>query len=126
MFYVPAASGMLFQEVLELQVQYMIDSKNGGRLVYSDACGLMAYLYMIKRLGLIGNGKLWMVLLQNVGGGMMPGCMPGLDIMGTGRPGRPGFDQMIDDGSHQRLVTGEQGCPYAADLCNEKVWTSRV
>ena len=64
MFYVPAASGMLFQEVLELQVQYMIDSKNGGRLVYSDVCGLMAYLYMIKRLGLIGNGKLWMLLLQ--------------------------------------------------------------
>ena len=29
MFYVPAVSGMLFQEVLELQVQYMIDSKNG-------------------------------------------------------------------------------------------------
>jgi hypothetical protein len=42
----------------------MIDSKNGGRLVYSDVCGLMAYLYMIKRLELIGNGKLWMVLLQ--------------------------------------------------------------
>ena len=29
MFYVQAANGMLFQEVLELQVQYMIDSKNG-------------------------------------------------------------------------------------------------
>jgi hypothetical protein len=52
------------KKVLELQVQYMIDSKNGGRLVYSDVCGLMAYLYMIKRLGLIGNGKLWMALLQ--------------------------------------------------------------
>src|SRR5215467_7304691 len=64
MFYVRAASGMLFQEVLELQVRYMIDSKNGGRLVYSNACGLMVYLYMIKILGLIGNGKLWMVLLQ--------------------------------------------------------------
>jgi hypothetical protein len=55
---------MLFQEVLELQVQYMIDSKNGELLVYSNACGLMVYLYMITRLGLIGNGKLWMVLLQ--------------------------------------------------------------
>src|SRR5215813_1544890 len=64
MFYVRAASGMLFQEVLELQVQYMIDSKNGGRLVYSNACGLTVYLYMIKILGLIGNGKLWMVLLR--------------------------------------------------------------
>jgi len=31
---------MLFQEVLELQVRYMIDSKNGGRLVYSNECGL--------------------------------------------------------------------------------------
>ena len=42
----------------------MIDSRNGGSLVYSNVCGLMVYLYMIKRLGLIGNGKLWMVLLQ--------------------------------------------------------------
>ena len=42
----------------------MIDSKNGGRLVYSNVCGLMVYLYMIKRLELIGNGKLSMVLLQ--------------------------------------------------------------
>jgi hypothetical protein len=32
MFYVPVVSGMLFQEVLVLQVQYMIDSKNGGSL----------------------------------------------------------------------------------------------
>ena len=32
MFYVRAASGMLFQELLELPVQYMVDSKNGGRL----------------------------------------------------------------------------------------------
>jgi hypothetical protein len=64
MFYVPAVSGMLFQEVLELQVQSMIDSKNGGRLGYSNVCGLMVYLYMIKRLELIGNGKRWMALLQ--------------------------------------------------------------
>ncbi len=72
----------------------MIDSKNGGSLVYSNVCGLMVYRYMIKRLAsksnmpmsnaytgdipyivmvyrymikrleLIGNGKLWMVLLQ--------------------------------------------------------------
>ena len=32
MFYVRAASGMFFQELLELPVQYMVDSKNGGRL----------------------------------------------------------------------------------------------
>lgn len=64
MFYVPAVSGMLFQEVLELQVQSMIDSKNGGLLGYSNVCGLMVYLYMIKRLELIGNGKLWMALLR--------------------------------------------------------------
>jgi DDE family transposase len=64
MFYVPAVSGMLFQEVLELQVQYMIDSKNGGRLAYSNVCGLTVYLHMIKKRELIGNGKLWMVLLQ--------------------------------------------------------------
>ena len=64
MFYVPVVSGMLFQEVLVLQVQYMIDSRNGGSLVYSNVCGLMVYRYMIKRLELIGNGKLWMVLLQ--------------------------------------------------------------
>jgi len=63
MFYVPVVSGMLLQEVL-LQVQYMIDSRNGGSLVYSNVCGLMVYRYMIKRLELIGNGKLWMVLLQ--------------------------------------------------------------
>ena len=64
-FYVlrTAANGMLFQEVLELQVQYMIDSKNGELLVYSNVCGLMVYLYMIKGLELIGNGKLWMVPL---------------------------------------------------------------
>jgi DDE family transposase len=34
------------------------------RLVYSNVCGLMAYQYMIKRLGLTGNGRLWMALLQ--------------------------------------------------------------
>jgi hypothetical protein len=32
--------------------------------MYSNVCGMMVYLYMIKRLELIGNGKLWMVLLQ--------------------------------------------------------------
>jgi transposase len=35
------------------------------RLVYSNVCGLMVYRYMIKRLGLTGNGRLWlMALLQ--------------------------------------------------------------
>jgi hypothetical protein len=55
MFYVPAVSGMLFQEVLELQVQYMIDSKNGGRLAYSNVCGLTVYLHMIKRRNSYNN-----------------------------------------------------------------------
>lgn len=66
MFYVPVVNGMLFQEVLVLQVQYMIDFKNGGKLVYySNVCGLMVYYqYMIKRLELTGNGNRWMVLLQ--------------------------------------------------------------
>jgi len=33
--------------------------------VYSIVCGLMViYRYMIKRPGLIRNGRLWMVLLQ--------------------------------------------------------------
>ena len=35
----------------------------GKRLVYSNVCGLMAYQYMIKRLGSTGNGKLWMMAL---------------------------------------------------------------
>jgi putative transposase len=55
---------MLFPEVLELQVQCMIDFKNGGKLVYLEECGLMVCLYTIKRLELIGNGRLWMVPLQ--------------------------------------------------------------
>lgn len=31
--------------------------------VYSNACGLMVYRYMIKRLGLTGNGRLWVLVL---------------------------------------------------------------
>lgn len=56
---------MHYHVVLVLPVQYMTDFKNGGeRLVYySNVCGLMVYRYMIKRLGLIGNGKLWMMVL---------------------------------------------------------------
>src|SRR5919205_4211966 len=64
MFYVLAVSGMLFQEVLVPPVQYMTDFRSGERLVYSNVCGLMVYQYMIKRLGLTANGRLWMVLLQ--------------------------------------------------------------
>jgi DDE family transposase len=64
MFYAPAVSGKHFQEVLVLQVQYMTDFRSGERLVYSNACGSMAYRCMIKRLVLTGNGRLWMVLLQ--------------------------------------------------------------
>ena len=63
MFYVQAANGMLFQEVLELQVQVhdrFQEWRSAGvfRRMWIDG------LSMIKRLGLIGNGKLWMVLLQ--------------------------------------------------------------
>ena len=66
-----------------------------------------------RRKPFINNASFYLPagMISDLGGGMMSGCMPGSDIMGTGRPGRPGFDQMIDDGSHQRLVTGEQGCP---------------
>ena len=39
--YVQAVSGMLYQEVLVLQVQYMIDSRSGGKQVYSNVCGSM-------------------------------------------------------------------------------------
>jgi putative transposase len=52
MFYVQVVNGMLFQEVLELQVQSMIDFKNGGRLMYLEECGLMVYRYMIKKIGI--------------------------------------------------------------------------
>jgi hypothetical protein len=36
--------------------------RSAGALL--NVCALMVYLYIIKRLELIGNGKLWMVLLQ--------------------------------------------------------------
>jgi putative transposase len=62
--YVQAVSGMLYLEVLVLQVQYMTDSRNGERLVFSSECGSMDCRYMIKKLGSIGNGRLWMALLQ--------------------------------------------------------------
>ena len=62
--YVQAVSGMLYLEALVLQVQYMTDSKNGERLVFSSKCGSMDWLCTIKKLGSIGNGRLWMVLLQ--------------------------------------------------------------
>src|ERR1051326_44982 len=43
----------------------MTDSRSGEKLVYSNVCGLMViYRYMINRLGLTRNGRLWMVLLQ--------------------------------------------------------------
>src|SRR6476646_1924017 len=37
-----AVNGMHFLAALVHQVQYMIDFRNGGRLVYSSICGLMA------------------------------------------------------------------------------------
>ena len=55
---------MLYLEVLVLQVQYMTDSTNGERLVFSSKCGSMDWRCTIKKLGSIGNGRLWMVLLQ--------------------------------------------------------------
>ena len=42
----------------------MTDSRNGERLVFSSECGSMDCRYMIKKLGSIGNGRLWMALLQ--------------------------------------------------------------
>ena len=49
---------------LGASIQYMTDSRNGERLVFSSECGFMDCRYMIKKLGLIGNGRLWMALLQ--------------------------------------------------------------
>ena len=40
------------------------DSRKGERLVFSSECGSMDCRYMIKKLGSIGNGRLWMALLQ--------------------------------------------------------------
>ena len=42
----------------------MTDSKNGERLVFSSECGSMDWPCTITKLGSIGNGRLWMVLLQ--------------------------------------------------------------
>ena len=47
----------------------MTDSRNGERLVFSSECGLMDCRYMIKKLGLIGNGRLWMALLKSASWG---------------------------------------------------------
>ena len=44
--------------------RYMTDSRNGERLVFSSKRGSMDWLCTIKKLGSIGNGRLWMVLLQ--------------------------------------------------------------
>jgi hypothetical protein len=60
MFYVLDVSGMLYHVVLVLQVQYMTDFRSGERMVYSNVFGSMVYQYMIKRLVLTGNGRLWM------------------------------------------------------------------
>ena len=49
---------------LGASIQYMTDSRNGERLVFSSECGSMDCRYMIKKLGSIGNGRLWMALLQ--------------------------------------------------------------
>jgi len=46
------------------QVQYTIDFKSGGKKAYSNVCGLMDYQYMMIIIELIGDGRLWMVLLQ--------------------------------------------------------------
>jgi len=63
-FYVRVVNGKRYLEVLVHQVQYMIDSKSGGKKAYSNVCGLMDYQYMTIIIELIGNGRLWMVLLQ--------------------------------------------------------------
>jgi putative transposase len=48
MYYVQVVNGRHYLEVLVLQVLYMIDSKSGGKKVYSNACGSMDYQYMIE------------------------------------------------------------------------------
>ena len=50
--YVQAVSGMLYLEVLVLQVQYMTDSRNGERLVFSSKCGSMDWLCTDKKTGI--------------------------------------------------------------------------
>jgi hypothetical protein len=60
MFYVLAVNGKRYRVVLVLPVRYMTDFRNGEKLAYSNVYGLMAYYqYMIKRLELIGNGRLY-------------------------------------------------------------------
>ena len=46
--YVRVVNGKHYLEVLVHQVLYMIDSKSGGKKVYSNVCGLMDYRYMMK------------------------------------------------------------------------------
>ncbi len=49
MYYEQVVNGKRYLEVLVVhQVLYMIDSKNGGKKVYSNACGSMDYRYMIE------------------------------------------------------------------------------
>ena len=45
---------------LGVQYRYMTDSRNGERLVFSSECGSMDWPCTMKKLGLIGNGRLWM------------------------------------------------------------------
>jgi hypothetical protein len=52
------------RDITQLQNKIALLQQCREKLVYSNVCGLMVYRYMIKRLELIGNGKLWMVLLQ--------------------------------------------------------------
>ena len=47
--YVQAVSGMLYREVLVLLVLYMIDSRSGGKQVYSGVCGWMDGLSVYDR-----------------------------------------------------------------------------
>src|SRR5512133_1010235 len=106
MYYVPAVSGMHFQEVLVLQVQYMTDFFRSGaeRLVYySNVCGLIAYRYMIKRLGLTGNGRLWMmVLLQR----------RFLEEKGTG----PNPTDRAKSGTKRSLLVDGKGVPLSVSV----------
>jgi hypothetical protein len=67
MFYVLVVNGMHFHVVLvgaSSTVPEIDFFRSEERLMvyYSNVCGLrvVVYKYMIKRLGLTGNGKLWM------------------------------------------------------------------
>ena len=63
---VQVVNEMLYLRVLVLQVLYMTDrfQEWDEDWCFSSDFGFIDWLYMIKRLGFTGDGKLWMVILQ--------------------------------------------------------------